>query len=420
VGHYTNLDRWADTGAFMRVSNDITCDGDDDPENSFTVTEIEYDLYGRPIRFVGSFVLRCTPGGEALTGSLDFSFDGNLGAPGFTAGNVLVTLDSIIYEYTNAGVQVQRLPIGRGPSPELFFGLHRKTGGVSYEPARDLAMTDDGILHLYNEQSNLGQFTFADRKSRLSSLDPSGLWQHHALDEEWNASGIESALAVQYPYALALDQPTGGDARGIVRFDTSLDFAAQRFDSDTTFLKNLNTGLDGKVYVLESNGTTVRLFDPVTLSFTGSPITLAASVNAIAVDAAGKIFAVGGVNEMTMYEFDQTGAIQNSLDLNGTAEFGAVLTDIDVSSTGDIAVGLLNTAQNQGDIILSDTTLASGTLVTVDTLTNEEITYVGFVVAADRLFTDFFESGDLSAWSSSAGLLAGFLAVNGAAARAGA
>jgi hypothetical protein len=404
----------------MRVSNDITCEGDDDPLNSFTVTEIEYDLYGRPIRFAGSFVLRCTPGGQALTGSLDYTFDGNRGAPGFTPGNVLVTLDSIIYEYTVAGTQVQALPIGRGPNPDLFFGLHRRTGGSPYEPARDVAMTDDGILHLYNEQSNLGQSTFSDRKSRLSSLDPSGVWQHHALDEEWNASGIESALTVQYPYALALDQPTGGDARGIVRFDTAGGFAADRFDSGSTFLKNINTGLDGNVYVLEANGTTVDLFDPTTLAFTGSPITLAASVNAIAVDAAGRIFAVGGAQEMTVYEFDQTGAIQNSLDLNGTVQFGAVLTDIDVSSSGQIAMGLLNTARNDGEFVLSDTTLTSATLITIDPLPNQEVTYVGFAVAADRLFTDGFESGDLRAWSGQAGLLAGFLEVNGGAAKNGA
>jgi hypothetical protein len=45
VGHYTNLGRDTDPlTPSMKVSNDITCSGDDDPENSFTVTEIEYDL----------------------------------------------------------------------------------------------------------------------------------------------------------------------------------------------------------------------------------------------------------------------------------------------------------------------------------------------------------------------------------------
>lgn len=397
LGTYTNLGTDTDpTTPSLYVSNDITCTGDDDPTNEFTVTEIEYDLYGRPIRFAASLILRCAPGQAPLVASIDYTFDGNLGVPDFTVGNIVVTLDSVLYEYTPAGVLVQVLPVGRGPSPGTFFGLDR----ISKEPARDLAISD-GDLYLFNEQSNLGQFTFSDRQSRLSTLFKSGTWQHNAFDDEWNESTTSSSgLAVLWPLVFAIDGPVSGDARGLVRFDTSSGYTPLRFESGE-FYRDVAAGLDGEVYALRSNGTTVEVFDPVSLTNTDS-ITLDANVNAIAVDAAGTIFGVGGTSEVEIFDFGSTGTTQNSLDLDPDLPFGIEMNDVDVSTLGKIAIGLseYGASNPNGEFIISDDSLTFGTLIEIDPLPSEQLTFVCFVPPAITMLEDGFESGDTSGWSA--------------------
>ena len=393
LGTYTNLGSESDpTTASMEVSNDITCTGDDDPTNEFTVTEIEYDLYGRPIRFAASLILRCAPGQAPLLASIDYIFDGNLEAPGFTEGNIVASLDSILYEYTPGGTLVQVLPVGRGESPDTFFGLDR----ISKEPARDLAMSD-GVLYLYNEQSNLGQFTFSDRLSRLSTLFPTGEWRHDPFDDEWNQSStLQSGLTVLWPFVVVVDGPVSGDARGLVRFDTSIGYAPTRFYRDVA------GGLDGQLYGLKSDGTTVEVFDPMTLANVGT-VSLDTSVNAIAVDAAGIIFGVGGISEVEIINFGATGTTQDNLDLDADLGFAIEMMDVDISRSGQIIIGLsgYGSSDRDGEFIITEDTLTSWSLIEIDASPTEPLTFVGFVAPKISILRDSFESGDTSGWSNS-------------------
>lgn len=371
------------TQPYMYVSHELSCGGEDEADNYFTVSEVEFDLYGRPIRFSGNFLIRCATGRDALTGTLDFTFDGNLGAPNFRDGNILVTLDSIVYEYTPAGTFVQAVPVRRGASPPPLWGLDRS----SNPGLLDLDMSKNGVLHVFNEQSNLVQFTFADGLSRLSSLDRAGNWVHSIFDDEWNqSSGAEGGLAALGSLVFAVDGPVGGDARGLVRFDSAAGFSAVRFE-DSVFYRDVAGGLDGKVYALEPAGTTVQVFDPETLTKTDT-VTLATSVDAIAVNASGTIYGVDGSD---IFEFDATGALQDSLDTTYTDGF-----DIDVSKSGVIAIGISRFGFDRvGQFVISDESLTSAMRVEVDTLVDWELTYVGF---ADSLFTSGFESGNTADW----------------------
>lgn len=377
----------SETQPYMYVSHLQSCEGDDEPGNTFTVTEVEFDLYGRPIRFSGSFIIRCSPGAQALTGSLDFTFDGNLGAPNFTYGNILVTLDSIIYEYTTAGALVQVVPIRRGENPSPLWGLDRSGD----EGALDLDMGRDGILRLFNEQSQLVQFTFSDGLSRLSSLDPSGQWVHSTFDDEWNESiGTQCGLVTMGPYVFAVDGPVGGDARGIVRFNTDTGYSAERFEG-AVWYRDLAEGPDGKLYALDVVGSTVQVFDPVSLNFERT-VNLATGVDAIALSPAGTIYGVDGPE---IFSFDPTtGAQLDSLD-TGFQD----MIDIDISRTGVIAAGVSRWGFDAaGQFVISDVSLSSATRIEIDPVAEWQVTYVGF---ADSLFTDGFESGDTLAWSGS-------------------
>ena len=371
------------TQPYMYVSHELSCEGEDEADNYFTVSEVEFDLYGRPIRFSGNFLIRCATGRDALTGTIDYTFDGNLGAPAFRDGNILVALESIIYEYTPAGNFVQAVPVRRGASPPPLWGLDRS----SNEGILDLDMSKNGVLRAFNEQSNLLSTTFSDGLSRLSSLDRSGNWVHTTFDDEWNqGNGSDGGLAAFGSLVFTVDGPVGGDARGLVRFDAAAGLSAVRFE-DGLFYKDVADGHDGKLYALEPAGTTVQVFDPQTLAKTAT-VTLATSVDAIAVNSAGEIYGVDGSD---IFKFDAAGAIVDSLDTTFKDGF-----DIDISKTGVIAIGISRFGYDKsGQFVISDESLTSAMRVEVDPLVGWELSYVAF---ADSLFSSGFENGNTSDW----------------------
>ena len=286
-------------------------------------------------------------------------------AGSFTPGNVLVTFDDEVREYTTAGSLVQTVAVPDNP-------------GVT-ESVRDLVLEDDGILHVYN-----GTFD-----PLLATLD--GVWTDNTLAGWSTVNNVSyGGIAVIAGLIFVTDMATAGDGapRGIVRFDRTDGFSAIRF-SDTVEYIDLTIGLDCVLYALRTDEETLDRFDPLTMGSLGS-VTLANDVRAIAVAADGRIFAASW--DGNLYHFDSSGAQVDSV-ASGTNN----LTDINLNSTGDLVVG------GRFESVRFTTTALDS--ITGFSLTGFGETFVAHVggescIVQDPIFADGFESGDTTLWSS--------------------
>ncbi|MDH3254529.1 MAG: hypothetical protein OEM62_06015, partial [Acidobacteriota bacterium] len=121
----------------------------------FDVHEMIYDWWGKPISISVDFEQSCN-GELPLTGSLAFSF-GGIGPTSLAPGNVLVSNEDVLLEYTPAGTLVQTIYVleSDGTEPPTNAG--------------DLVLDTSGTLHLYNGNANPDPF--------LSSFSPAtGNW----------------------------------------------------------------------------------------------------------------------------------------------------------------------------------------------------------------------------------------------------
>ncbi|MHC4800010.1 MAG: hypothetical protein ACYTF1_25515, partial [Planctomycetota bacterium] len=83
----------------------------------------------------------------------------DLHAAALTYGNLLISTDNVVYEYTTAGQQIQSFPVP-------YYG-------TDYQQARDIAVGQDGKVYVYN-----GTFD-----PHLSVLDPTAAtWEHYTVD----------------------------------------------------------------------------------------------------------------------------------------------------------------------------------------------------------------------------------------------
>ena len=247
----------------------------------------------------------------------------------FTGGDILVSRNGIftgdLYEYTPNGVLQQHLSVPY-PGADIF-----EVGEM-----HDLAFDNMGRLHIYHG-------TFAPS---LSTLDPiSQTWAQHSTDG-WSTVNVTyyGGLSTYRNYVYATDDSTfGGEPNGIVRFDTSQNYSAQRFQEGTDFI-DVNMGLDGVLYAT-SDPHTVYAFDPISLTLLRT-ISLSVDVSAIAVGPDGTIFAPGFIGDTKIYRLDSAGAIEGSID---TGDPFASLQDIDLSPAGQLVVG-----SRFGTVYLSD------------------------------------------------------------------
>ncbi len=135
-------------------------------------------------------------------------------------------------------------------------------------------------------------------------------------------------------------------AEGIVRFDTSND-TFLRF-ADTIEFIDLNRGLDGLLYALRSDETTVDVFDPLTNNLVRT-LNLGTGVRGIAVNEEGDIF--GASWDDNIYHFDA-----NGVQLKSIGSRANELTDIDITCDGQIVVGA-----RFGEVIFSNESLTTVT-----------------------------------------------------------
>jgi streptogramin lyase len=261
-----------------------------------------------------------------------------------TDGNILVSCDNVLSEYTPAGAFVQSWPIPDNPDDIT-------------DHAREIAPDGDGNVHVFN-----GTFD-----PTVSTLDPTaGTWTHRSYPGWSLVNNLTyGGLAVRGRYLYATDMATAGDGspKGIVRFDLDSS-AASRFATGIEPI-DLHIGLDGLLYALYPGGSpggrTIDVYDPVTTQFIRS-IDLYASAagggqRSIAVNAAGEIFLVniGG----DIWHLDANGGLLGSADVTSIA--GTIyLYDVEVGANGMVVVGHRN-----GGFLVTDESLTSFAPVTV-------------------------------------------------------
>lgn len=355
--------------------------------SEFTVTQSIYDWYGRPVQFTASFEQRCFASTGSLLGSIEHQF-GVIGPTSFAQDNILVIIENRMWEFTPAGVLIKAVPILESDG----------TPPGSSDQAKDLVASNAGGVHITH-----GLFG----EGFVHTFDPgTGNWRHDAFANWENSSSDGIAALGDFVFVTE-----GFSPGGIVRFDTANNFAGQRFADTGTVYRDLSGGLDGELYALQSNRTTVDIFDPQTLASAGT-VTLDRQVNAITVNASGEIFGVtpGPTNEI--HRFDGAGVSQDSI------AAGETLTDIDVARDGQIVAGGFSNLV----VVTTEALGSTSSFEPLDTLDSSlsPRTYVAFVQnPPDTIFGGGFESGDTSAWTRTVGEAAGFIEVNATAARTG-
>ncbi|MFB2896140.1 beta strand repeat-containing protein [Aerosakkonemataceae cyanobacterium BLCC-F50] len=265
-----------------------------------------------------------------------------------TGGNILVSTNQTIGEYTQAGTAVSaaiNIPYGAGARPGT-------------ESARDIIIDQNNLVFNYN-----GTFD-----PFLSIYDRSNSSWNHRTHPGWSTVNNVSygGIAKYQNFVYATDMITSGPGdtpTGIVRFDLSNNTSA-RF-ADTQQYIDLTMGLDGVLYALKddssSSGRTVDAYDPVTMNLLWTT-TLANDARGIAVNENGDIFAAAWDGNIRHFDCDGN---QLNFKASGTTN----LSDIDVSFDGKIIVG-----SRFGQVIITDESLASQT---------------SFSVGSDDIFVSF-------------------------------
>jgi hypothetical protein len=169
-------------------------------------------------------------------------------------------------------------------------------------------------------------------------------WQFDATAAGWSSIGrtFYGGVATLGRYVFATDQETGGGGaeKGLIRFDADNDYAPTRFATNSDF-SDVTIGNDGLLYALNA-GTTVSVFDPITLAPVRT-ITVPGSDNtAVAVDSQGNLY-LGGFFDEKLWKLDPSGGIIKSIDV--------LPTDIDISADDQILMS------GQGFVRLLDANL---------------------------------------------------------------
>lgn len=261
-----------------------------------------------------------------------------------TEGNILVTQDSYIHEFTLTGTWVQTFEVPYVGSSTITV------------VARDSVVAEDGKVHIYNGTA----------EAYLTTLDPAtSTYEHRDADGISTANnGTYGGVAVYRNFVFVTDMETGDSpAAGIVRFDLS-NGSFVRFDADLWPLgdegyTDVTVGENGILYANNPRGggpaDSFDMFDPVTLEHLGRiPYTYASGVlstdiRGIDADRDGNVYVVGWGE--VIFKLDPAGNVLKAL------YFGDEIFDtgdIDISENGTILVGT-----RFGDVIVTSTDLDS-------------------------------------------------------------
>lgn len=262
-------------------------------------------------------------------------------AASFTPGNLLVTDNNYLMEYTIGGQLVQTISV---PHPD-----------TSRHDATDVVVDRFGRAHVLNS----APFS----SSYVSTYNPmDSTWSHHnATAYLGNVSDGDMSLYGDYLI-------TKSEAISIV------DFSRETLFVPGGGVGEISVGRDGFLYALDSGSpragvrklspdVTALPMDVVDTLQLLDPLGYRLSARGIAVDENGDIFAADW--DGNIYKYDQFG---NLLDVFGTT--ASNLLDIDLSDTGQLVLG-----GRFGDVVVTDTEFSTFSKFSV----GGGLAYVSFV-----------------------------------------
>lgn len=239
---------------------------------------------------------------------------------------LLVSTDGQLKQYSLDGtlVQTQFIP-----------------ANASNETPRDLIAGAASAVHLFNG-------TFDPLLSTLSQ----GQWTHSSFSG-WSIPNNVSygGIARVGTDIIVTDGMTyqGGEAKGLVRFDTTSVNSPQRYLDENAYI-DVTLGQDGKLYALRNTYGDLDVIDPQTMTILNSvDLGHTSSSRAVTADSSGTIFMASW--DGNLYRYSASGTQEASLDL-GTGTYDNDLYDIDIAPNGTIAVG-----NRFGKVFVTDTSL---------------------------------------------------------------
>jgi hypothetical protein len=272
--------------------------------------------------------------------AISVAFVGKSAGAVFTPGNLVVTHQDVLREYTLAGNLVQAINIPY-PGPAEC---------PACESSRDVFVHPNGRAYVYN-----GTFD-----PLLSEFEPAiNVWTHRTFAGLSSVANLSyGGLVGQGRYVFMPDMRTfgtGDELQGIVRFDLA-GGPTMRFAEDIEPF-DLNIGLNGLLYALypggSPSGRSVAVFDPVSMARLKTIDVGRTDNRGVAADFDGSLFLVSWSE--TLYHMDSDGNVLKSLPLPASDTF-----DVDIDSDGAIVIG-----SRFGEVMLTDRNLSSITSFSV-------------------------------------------------------
>ncbi|MEE9466660.1 MAG: hypothetical protein V3W14_13915 [Candidatus Neomarinimicrobiota bacterium] len=256
---------------------------------------------------------------------------GSLLAAPFTPGNILVSSENILYEFTFEGDWVQQVEI---PEPPGCCGYSRDLIAISGGNVAVFNGTFSPILSLYDAEQELWSARTTQGWSTANNVSYGG-------------------IAVHGDSIFVTDMDTAnGPEKGIVRFNLS-DETVERYFLEIEYI-DLYVGLDNKLYALRNVFGDLDVINLQTMTLEYSlELGHVLDIRGIAVNSSGHIYAAS-FND-SIYHYDSSGVIVGSI-ATGVSD----LTDIDINSSGEIIVG-----SRFGEIITTDEMLSSVDVFTI-------------------------------------------------------
>ncbi|HEX7028491.1 MAG TPA: hypothetical protein VF268_14720 [Gammaproteobacteria bacterium] len=256
---------------------------------------------------------------------------------GFRPGNILVSTNDTVYEYTTDGELVTQIPIPASPENEM---------------PRDLTVLQDGRLAVFN-----GTF------SPVLSVFDGSVWTDLSIDGWSTPNNITygGITSIGDTVFVTDGYTAGGEAKGLIAVDLA-GGTHERFIDANDYI-DLTLGKDGLLYALRNVYGALDVVDPATYSVIRS-VSLghtSSSRSAIA-NADGIIYMVSLSGYIGQY--DSNGTLLNTLSIR------SYIHDIDIDNDGRIIVG-----SNSGEVYLTDENLSSFSEIPVST----SDTFVSFV-----------------------------------------
>ncbi|MDX1451062.1 MAG: hypothetical protein R3183_00790 [Oleiphilaceae bacterium] len=255
-------------------------------------------------------------------------------------GNILVSSQNVIFEYTPSGDYVSQMTI---PVNEAS------------EAARDFTMTAGNGVAVFNGTFN----------PQLSVFEE-GAWQHSTI-AGWSTPNNLSygGIAVVDDMVFLTDGSTAyAQERGIIRYSLETG-AVSRFINNSDYI-DITLGQDGKLYALRNSYGDLDIIDPISLAVLASlDLGHTSGSRGVTADADGNIYMTSWNGFLAKY--DVTGNQIASLPIPGS------LYDIDITGNGSIVI-----ASRSGSVYLTSVMMDSFTEV----LTLTGPVFVAFVEQA--------------------------------------